>query len=51
MAEQTVIVWDLETVPDLQAVARMLDLDGAPESEVRAALGPGFPKHPHLTLL
>ena len=26
MPEQTVIVWDLETVPDLAAAARMLDL-------------------------
>jgi predicted PolB exonuclease-like 3'-5' exonuclease len=43
MAEQTVIVWDLETVPDLEAAARMLDLDGAPESKVREALVFGFP--------
>jgi predicted PolB exonuclease-like 3'-5' exonuclease len=46
MAEETVIVWDLETVPDLQAAARMLSMEGAPDEEVRAALGPGFPKHP-----
>jgi hypothetical protein len=46
MPEQTVIVWDLETVPDLEAAARMLDLDGAPEAEIREALGSGFPKHP-----
>ena len=26
MPEQTVIVWDLETVPDLAAAARMLDM-------------------------
>ncbi len=41
MAEQSVIVWDLETVPDLAAAARMLDLGNAPEAEVREALGPG----------
>ena len=35
MAEQSVIVWDLETVPDLSAAARMLDLGDAPESKVR----------------
>jgi hypothetical protein len=46
MAEQTVIVWDLETVPDLLAAARMLDMGLASEPEVREALGPGFPKHP-----
>src|SRR5215468_3894525 len=46
MPEQSVIVWDLETVPDLAAAARMLDLSNAPEPEVREALGPGFPKHP-----
>jgi 3'-5' exonuclease len=46
MPEQCVIVWDLETVPDLAAAARMLDLGNAPEVEVREALGVGFPKHP-----
>ena len=46
MAEQAVIVWDLETVPDLAAAARMLDLGDAPEADVRQALGPDFPKHP-----
>ena len=46
MPEQSVIVWDLETVPDLEAAARMLDMDGAAEADVRQALGPGFPKHP-----
>jgi predicted PolB exonuclease-like 3'-5' exonuclease len=46
MPEQTVLVWDLETVPDLTAAARMLGLETAPEADVRDALGPGFPKHP-----
>ena len=46
MGEQTVVVWDLETVPDLAAAARMLDLGAAPEAKVREALGSGFPKHP-----
>jgi 3'-5' exonuclease len=45
-AEQTILAWDLETVPDLAAAARMLDLGTASEPEVREALGPGFPKHP-----
>jgi predicted PolB exonuclease-like 3'-5' exonuclease len=46
MPEQTVIVWDLETTPDLAAAARMLDRPNATDAEVREALGPGFPKHP-----
>jgi 3'-5' exonuclease len=46
MPEQSVIVWDLETVPDLAAAARMLDLPNATEADVRQALGDGFPKHP-----
>jgi predicted PolB exonuclease-like 3'-5' exonuclease len=46
MPEQSIIVWDLETVPDLAAAARMLDLGEAPEADVRQALGSGFPKHP-----
>jgi predicted PolB exonuclease-like 3'-5' exonuclease len=46
MPEPTIIAWDLETVPDLSAAARMLDLGRATETEVREALGEGFPKHP-----
>jgi predicted PolB exonuclease-like 3'-5' exonuclease len=46
MPEQSVIVWDLETIPDLAAASRMLDLPNATDAEVREALGPGFPKHP-----
>ena len=46
MSDQSVIVWDLETVPDLAAAARMLDLSNATDAEVREALGAGFPKHP-----
>jgi hypothetical protein len=44
--EQHAIVWDLETVPDLEAAARVLDMEGQPDQQIRAALGPGFPKHP-----
>jgi hypothetical protein len=42
MPEQTVIAWDLESVPDLSAAARMLGLGMATEAEVREALGPGY---------
>jgi 3'-5' exonuclease len=43
MAE-TVIVWDIETVPDLEAYATAADLEGKPESEVRDGMGEKFPK-------
>jgi len=46
MPEQSIIAWDLETVPDLPAAARMLDLGNAADADVRQALAPGFPKHP-----
>jgi 3'-5' exonuclease len=46
MDERAVLVWDLETVPDLGAAARMFDLGDAPEADVRQALGSGFQKHP-----
>ena len=47
MAEQSIIVWDLETVPDLGAARRMFGLgEAALDTEVREKLGDGFPKHP-----
>jgi len=46
MHEQSIIVWDLETIPDLAAASRMFDLPNATEADVRQALGSGFPKHP-----
>lgn len=46
MPERFVIAWDLETIPDLSAVARVMGLEGETEANVRAALGSGFPKHP-----
>ena len=45
MPEQSVIVWDLETVADISAAARMLDLGMATETEVGRPWG-SFPKHP-----
>ena len=38
MPEQSNIVWDLETIPDLPAAARMLDMSNVTEPEVRDAL-------------
>jgi len=40
-----VIVWDLETVPDLGGFAAANDLVGKSDVEVRAAIGDKFPKH------
>lgn len=40
------LVFDLETVRDIGAVARVLGLEGKPENVVREALGDEFPKLP-----
>ena len=41
----SVIVWDLETVPDLGGFAAANDLVGKSDVEVREAIGDRFPKH------
>jgi predicted PolB exonuclease-like 3'-5' exonuclease len=41
----SVIVWDLETVPDLSGFAAANDLLGKSDVEVREAIGDKFPKH------
>jgi 3'-5' exonuclease len=43
--QPSVIVWDLETVPDLTGFAAANDLVGKSEVEVREAIGEKFPKH------
>jgi len=40
-----VIVWDLETVPDLPGYAAAKGLSGSTDEEVREAMGDKFPKH------
>jgi predicted PolB exonuclease-like 3'-5' exonuclease len=40
-----IIVWDLETVPDLRGFAAANDHVGKSDDEVRAELGDKFPKH------
>jgi hypothetical protein len=40
-----VIVWDIETVPDLRGFAAANGHDGKPDSEIRDAMGDKFPKH------
>lgn len=46
MSDSSVIVWDLETVPDLAAAGRMLGLPDQPHETIREKLGGGFPKLP-----
>jgi predicted PolB exonuclease-like 3'-5' exonuclease len=41
----SVIVWDLETVPDLRGFATANGMTGKTDDEVRAAIGDKFPKH------
>jgi hypothetical protein len=43
MPEHSIMVWDLETVPDLAAAARLFDMADASDAEVREAQGSGFP--------
>ena len=47
----SVIVWDLETVPDLGGFAAANDLVGKLEVDIRAALGNKFPKHIYHTIV
>jgi hypothetical protein len=39
MREHGVIVWDLETVPDLAGFAAANDLAGKPDADIREVLG------------
>jgi predicted PolB exonuclease-like 3'-5' exonuclease len=41
----SIIVWDIEPVPDLKGFAAANGHDGKSEDEVRAAMGDKFPKH------
>ena len=40
----TVMVWDLETVPDLEGYARANNLVGKTPGEIRSTMGDDFPK-------
>lgn len=40
-----ILVWDLETIPDLKGFAAANGHDGKTEDEIREALGDKFPKH------
>jgi predicted PolB exonuclease-like 3'-5' exonuclease len=41
----SVIVWDLETIPDLQGFAAANYLTGKTDAEIREVMGDKFPKH------
>jgi predicted PolB exonuclease-like 3'-5' exonuclease len=41
----TVVVWDIETVPDLSGFAAASGQVGKTDEEIRAAMGDKFPKH------
>jgi predicted PolB exonuclease-like 3'-5' exonuclease len=41
----SIIVWDLETVPDISGFAAANDLVGKSDAEIREAIGDKFPKH------
>jgi hypothetical protein len=45
------LVWDIETVPDLAGFAAANGHDGKTEDEIRAELGDKFPKHIYLDYL
>jgi hypothetical protein len=47
----SVIVWDVETLPDLPGFAAANDLVGKPDADIRAALGNKFPKHIYHTIV
>ncbi len=40
-----ILVWDLETVPDLRGFAVANGHDGKSDDEIRAEMGDDFPKH------
>jgi predicted PolB exonuclease-like 3'-5' exonuclease len=40
-----VLVWDLETVPDLRGFAAANDLAGKSDDKISEAMGDKFPKH------
>jgi hypothetical protein len=46
-----VIVWDIETVPDLKSFGAANGHDGKAGDEIRAAMGDKFPKHIYHSIL
>jgi hypothetical protein len=50
LMKPSVIVWDLETVPDLPGFAAANDLIGRRDADIREVLGNKFPKHIYHTI-
>ena len=48
---KSVIIWDLETIPDLRGFAAANDLAGKTDAEIREVLGSKFPKHIYHSIL
>ena len=48
---KSVIIWDLETIPDLHGFAAANDLVGKTDAEIREVLGSKFPKHIYHSIL
>jgi 3'-5' exonuclease len=46
-----IIVWDLETIPDLRGCAAANGHDGKSDDEIRAEMGDKFPKHIYHTII
>lgn len=46
MCDNFVVVWDLETAPDLAAAGRVLGLTEKSDDDIRAEMGGGFPRPP-----
>jgi predicted PolB exonuclease-like 3'-5' exonuclease len=51
LMKPSVIVWDLETVPDLPGFAAANDLIGRRDADIREVLGNKFPKHIYHTIV
>lgn len=46
-----VLVWDVETIPDINGFAAVNNLVDKTVEEVRDAMGDKFPKHIYLSLI
>jgi hypothetical protein len=47
----SVIIWDIETIPDIKSFAAANGHDGKSDDEVRDELGDKFPKHIYHSML
>lgn len=47
----SVIVWDIETIPDFKAYARANSIEESSEAEIVKLMGKKFPKHPYHSIV